>query len=266
MTLLLLEQEIIDRARRGDPDAFEAVVTTYRYPLREHLYGMLATVPGATREDAADLAQDALVKAWLALPKLTPAIVPIQFKGWLFTIAHRVGLDEVRHRKKVAFQSWDAFVDEYGETHPDIVTDDIPHLAALRAEDAAEMRVLLAQLPEHYRRVMVLRYYADRSLTEVGHLLGLSQKAAKTRLYRAHSRLREMYLASPRRPQRPAQGIHLQGIRRRNQRNRGRYRFEAFTKRYGYPVVVGSFATERLAIAALQAWEAQHQPEQEHVA
>jgi RNA polymerase sigma factor (sigma-70 family) len=61
---------------------------------------------------------------------------------------------------------------------------------ASTSDDAVDLRLAMARLPHDQRLALVLRYYLDLPLEDVGRLLGISEKAAKARVHRALDRLR----------------------------------------------------------------------------
>ncbi|GAA4258017.1 sigma-70 family RNA polymerase sigma factor [Dactylosporangium darangshiense] len=96
-TRRLLEPDFaddLDRARKGDDDAFARLVAPLRAPLHAHCYRMLGSV-----HDADDALQDALVRAWLSLSGYQGRG---SLRAWLFTVATRTCLDLVAARGRRA--------------------------------------------------------------------------------------------------------------------------------------------------------------------
>ena len=82
------------RARGGDNDAFARLVAPLRGELRAHCYRMLGSV-----DDADDVLQDALLRAWRGLPRFAGRS---SLRTWLYTVATRACLDQVKVRRKRA--------------------------------------------------------------------------------------------------------------------------------------------------------------------
>jgi len=86
------EPALLARARAGDEDAFAKLLAPYRAELHAHCYRMLASV-----HDAEDALQDALLRAWRALPRFEGRS---SWRSWLYTIATNTCLDQIARRPK----------------------------------------------------------------------------------------------------------------------------------------------------------------------
>ena len=86
------ERELLERARGGSEDAFRDLVEPHRRELQAHCYRMLGSV-----YDAEDAVQDALLRAWRALPRFEPRH---SLRAWLYKIATNVSLDAIARRPK----------------------------------------------------------------------------------------------------------------------------------------------------------------------
>jgi RNA polymerase sigma-70 factor (ECF subfamily) len=130
---------------------------------------------GLLRSPAAadDAVQEAVLKAWRNFGRFRQGA---DLKPWLFTIV----ANECRRQQQTR---WSKVIELPG-TLEDPAGDH-----SLDAE-TADLRLALYRLPHDMRLVVVLRYYLDLSFEEVGQTLGVSTKAAKSRIYRALERLR----------------------------------------------------------------------------
>src|SRR5437763_2062667 len=79
-------------AQAGDEQAFRRLVKPYRHALEVHCYRMLGSI-----QDAEDLAQETLLRAWRALERFEPRV---QFQNWLYRIATNACLDELARRPR----------------------------------------------------------------------------------------------------------------------------------------------------------------------
>jgi RNA polymerase sigma-70 factor (ECF subfamily) len=161
-------------SRNGDRQAFARLVRRHQDRLFRYLHRMTGS-----RDDALDLAQDAFVRAWQALPGWRP---DARFTTWLFQIARNAALDVLRRRGSVEVSA--------GEEMPeavDFAADPLRHADAaqqLRLLDAA----LAALSPEH-REILIMRDIEDMAYEEIGAVLALGEGTVKSRLARARAAL-----------------------------------------------------------------------------
>jgi RNA polymerase sigma-70 factor, ECF subfamily len=130
-------------------------------------------------ETAADLAQETFVKAYRAFDSLED---PAHARAWLYQIAGRTALDELRRRRIVRFVPWT------GESRG----------VAASAEDTALQRRLsgdleraLASIPPRQRQAILLAELQELSGVELAQALGISHVAARALLTRARESLRQ---------------------------------------------------------------------------
>jgi RNA polymerase sigma-70 factor (ECF subfamily) len=136
-------------------------------------------------EVAADMTQDAFVKAYKNYSSLEK---PENARAWLYQIAHRVALDEIRRRKIVRFLPWT------GESRG--ASPSAEHLA-MDARLSGEMQRALARIPERQRAALLLAELHDLTGVELAAALDVSHVAARALLTRARENLRQA-LASER--------------------------------------------------------------------
>jgi RNA polymerase sigma-70 factor (ECF subfamily) len=168
-----------DRVLTGSParttaDAFvEELFQKHHGEIYAYLVRMLRDP-----ELAADLTQDAFIKAYRAHDSLQD---PAHARAWLYQIAHRVALDEIRRRKIVRFLPWTG--ESYG-TAPSA-----EHLA-LEGRLSSDLQRALARIPERQRAALLLAELHDLTGLELASALGVSHVAARALLTRARDSLR----------------------------------------------------------------------------
>ena len=143
---------------------------------RSDVYGFLLRRTGS-HSDADELTQQVFADATSALLRACP---PRSMRSWLFAVAERRFVDELRRRKRAA-EAAAALVPPIDHTEmatPGAVGD------AVRA------------LPAGQRRIVVMRIVEDRPLGEIARELGCNEAACKMRLSRALRRLRDDLLMS----------------------------------------------------------------------
>lgn len=169
------DAELVAAACTGDTEAFAGLTTRHR----ARAEALVARVVG---EEAEDVVQEALLRAYLALPQLRE---PSRFGAWLCGIALNVAKMRVRRRALEAGLALEQPLDE--------TVEERAMLAIVR--DAVEV------LPLRMREVVLLHYVEDLSCEEVAAILGTSPGAVRVRLHRAREQLREeLAVFAPRRP------------------------------------------------------------------
>lgn len=170
---------LVRRSRDGDREAFEALVARYQTPVYRLALRMVHRP-----EDAEDVAQEAFLKAYLALPSFREEA---DFRTWLFRIASNHCLDRLRRRRR---ELADAGAVEAGLHRGSTAVDEGPLQRLLRRERREDLADAVASLPPRYRIAVVLHYVQGLTYREIGGVLGLPLKTVETRLYRAKALLR----------------------------------------------------------------------------
>lgn len=134
-------------------------------------------------ELAADLTQDAFIKAYKNYDTLEK---PENARAWLYQIAHRVALDEIRRRKIIRFFPWT------GESHGSAPSAE--HLV-MEAHLSSDMQRALARIPERQRAALLLAEIHDLTGVELAAALDVSHVAARALLTRARESLRQALAA-----------------------------------------------------------------------
>jgi len=172
------QRGLIDRARRGDHDAFADLVD-----------GRLARLDAAARlilrdgELARDAVQEAMIRAWRDLPGLRD---PDRFDAWLQRLLANACLDLVRRRKRRVIEVELSPID--APSTVDIATD----LADRELLDQA-----LAGLAPSHRAVVALHYLLGMPLPEVAASLGIPPGTAKSRLHYSLAAMRIAVTTEP---------------------------------------------------------------------
>jgi RNA polymerase sigma-70 factor (ECF subfamily) len=164
------QQQLVERAQSGDPEAFEALIRA----AGDHL---LAVARKILRDpDAAeDALQQAVIRGWRSLPRLRE---PERFNQWLYRILVMACYAEANRRRRFAAQVRVARSDTPGGD-----------LATRLAEHEALEHAFRTLSPSH-RAVIVLHFFADLPLTEVAEIVGIGPGTARSRLHYALRALR----------------------------------------------------------------------------
>jgi RNA polymerase sigma-70 factor (ECF subfamily) len=176
-----VHQALVDRAKQGDGEAFDALARTVGDRCMAIAYRILRDA-----DLADDAVQAALITAWRELRTLRD---PDRFEPWLHRILTYECYAEARRRTRWSSDIRVLPVDRGQETGGILTVNDRDQL------DRAFRRLTLEQ-----RAVLVFRHYLDLTLVEVAERLGIPVGTAKSRLHHATTALRASLEADARTP------------------------------------------------------------------
>ena len=184
----MTEQELVARAKAGDQQAFEQLVLDNQ----NRIYSLAVRLTG-DREEGADLAQEAFVKAWQGLPAFQGES---SFATWLYRLATNLCLDHLRTQKRRTQSMGPALSLDDEENGPVQVADQQlqPQEAVERSERRRALERGLASLPDHHRQVLIMRELSGLSYQEIAQVLDLDLGTVKSRIARARLSLRKILL------------------------------------------------------------------------
>ena len=178
------EKLLIDRAQRGDKEAFRELVerskiTTYR----------LAYDLTGNRHDAEDLSQEAYIRAYRGL---TGFRTEAKWNSWLYRITMNTFYDHWRARSRRKLEYSDDL-----EQHNTMMTDSLQ-----RTEESPEKKAEAGMIQKHIdhalqclspqeRSVFVLRHYHDLPIKQIAETLEIAEGTVKSHLFRAIKRLQK---------------------------------------------------------------------------
>ncbi|MGB9474871.1 MAG: sigma-70 family RNA polymerase sigma factor [Candidatus Udaeobacter sp.] len=157
------EREQYRAAIHGDREAFEMIIRTFSRTLFAIAYGVLQN-----REEAEDVVQDSLVKAWKTRWRVRD---PEKFPAWLATITRHRAHDIFRRRRAVPLSEQ--------------LTEEIDDRPADAAVLDQQLHCALAALPELHRAALTLRYFEEMDYRTIEDTLGLTNGALRGILGRA---------------------------------------------------------------------------------
>jgi len=173
---LLSQLDLVERARQGDRDAFGELVR-----IHQHEVYTLAVRLVRDRDQASDVAQDAFVRAWRAMPKFRG---DAKFSTWIHRITVNTAWTHRSKQKRIRLDPLDSL-----PADPEAVSLD-PVRAGESALAGPQIERALMELSESIRSVVVLKDIYDWSHSEIAEHLGISVTAAKVRLHRGRKELR----------------------------------------------------------------------------
>lgn len=182
--------KLIESAIGGCQKSYDKLFNRYRYSVYGKMYGMVKN-----HEDAEDLTHEAFGKAFHKLPSYVPNYA---FSTWLHRIAKNNCIDHIR-KKKLNTLSIDEPVEK------DSACDFSNNLKAkalnpeekmVREQRLQLVRGSVSQLTEKYRRMIVLRYFEEKSYDEIAEKLGMPLGTVKAQLFRAKDLMFELIMES----------------------------------------------------------------------
>ena len=166
------QRELVERAQRGDHDAFAVLAGMF-----------VARLDSAARlilrdqDLARDAVQEGFIRAWRSLPTLRD---PDRFEGWLRSLVARSCIDILRRRGRRPIEV-------------ELLNADGPAISdvSLAIANRDLLDLILRRLPPDQRAVVVLHYYFDLTIPDVAQTLGIPVGTAKSRHHRALALMRE---------------------------------------------------------------------------
>ena len=173
--------EVIEACKQGQPEAFEQLV---RLTQRD-VYSLALRLTG-NPEDAADVTQETYIRLMRSIKSFRGEA---KFSTWLYKVTSSVAITSLRKRARRRTEvSLDA--EEWQEWVAPPSGEPVAELD--RRQLGERLDSALKTLPEGYRMVVVLRDVYGLPLEEVGQELGITEGAAKVRLFRARQKLKKM--------------------------------------------------------------------------
>ena len=172
------DRDLIQRARRGETEAFGELVTRYQTNVFNVCYRILHE-----RAEAEDLAQETFIRAH---ERLSTFDAERPFGPWIRRVAANVCLNRLSSQKITAELSEEREAD----------TSQKPEAVQEARERSDQIRDALASLPPHYRIVIELRHYQEMSYDEIAMELNIPLSDVKSHLFRARKLLAEKLHAS----------------------------------------------------------------------
>jgi RNA polymerase sigma-70 factor (ECF subfamily) len=171
---------LIERAKRGDHDAYEELVRQY-----QDLAFRTAFLITRSTADAEDAAQDAFIKAYYALDRFHAGA---PFRPWLL----RIAANEARNRRSSANRRQLLALSAV-EDRPSSDAALSPEAAALAADQQRGLIAAIERLRAEDQLVIGARYFLDLTEVEMADVLDCPRGTVKSRLARALARLREAF-------------------------------------------------------------------------
>ncbi|MDE2466373.1 MAG: sigma-70 family RNA polymerase sigma factor [Alphaproteobacteria bacterium] len=179
---------LIQRILAGEKDLFHSLIRPYERGFFLQAFSILRN-----QDDAEEAVQQAMIKIYTNLSQLTQTD---KFKRWAMRVVENEAKMYRRKRRQHLYESIDDGATEAPDDRPFRPRQfadwrDLPSDEVERSEVRTAVAKALAELPDMYSEVFVLREMQHLDLAETMEVLGISESAVKTRLHRARLMLRE---------------------------------------------------------------------------
>jgi RNA polymerase sigma-70 factor, ECF subfamily len=189
---VLTDEQLLVGYARGEQHAFAELIRRYQ----QELFAFLARFVSDSAA-ADDLFQETFIQVHRNARSFDPER---KFRPWLFTIAANKARDHLRSAGRHAAASLDGAMggrgaDDDGPTYVDFMDSGMapPPRELAQAEDGAAVQRVLAEMPAHYREVLVMSYYHEFAYREMAEMLGVPLGTVKSRLHAALAAFAKAY-------------------------------------------------------------------------
>jgi len=176
------DAELMLRVREGDETSFALLLERHRSPVVHFLYRMVQN-PAVSEE----LAQEVFLRVYRSRATYEPTA---KFTTWLFRVATHLALNWIRDGKKEKGQ--ESLNEELLDGVERQVADQQPTVEQelLYAVKLREVRQAIEALPEKQRAAVMMHKYEELEYAQIAKVLGCSESAVKSLLFRAYETLR----------------------------------------------------------------------------
>jgi len=171
------ETTLIQKAQKGDHDAFAALVDEHQ----RYVYNLALRVVKDENE-ALDLTQETFVRAWTALPNFKGQS---QFRTWLYRIVTNLCYNRLPNLRRSLNDLGDDVMEDIPETKFNAPADEFE-----ANETRRHLHQAINQLDDQYRLLVTMRYQNELSYEEIATSLNLPLGTVKTGIFRAKAQLR----------------------------------------------------------------------------
>ena len=172
------DKELVRRVQKGDRHAFDLLFTRYQQKILNLVSRYLRD-----REDVEDVAQEAFIKAFRALPRFRGESA---FYTWLYRIAINTAKNHLVARSRrppgVDVDIEDA---EFMDGTDVLKESESPEAALARDELSAEINLAISLLPDDLRSAVTLREFDGLSYEQIAEIMDCPVGTVRSRIFRA---------------------------------------------------------------------------------
>ncbi len=183
-----IEKMLIKKAKKGDTDAFEQLVTANE----KIIYNIIFRIMN-NPEDTYDLSQETFIKAYTKIRQFNEKS---KFSTWLYRIATNTALDELRKRKGKDTFSIDKTIDgEENDIAPQHADESENIEEKILGKETAEIIAqALGELNEDHRVILTLRDMQELSYDDISQVLKITLGTVKSRISRARREMKNILM------------------------------------------------------------------------
>lgn len=178
------DRTLVERAQRGDDDAYEELVSRYQ----QRIYGLCYHLT-ANHEDASDLTQEAFLKAWKALRSFKG---DSSFYTWVYRIAYNNALNHLKQRRNrtphLSLDDLD-FNAEHSPELVELISQITPRRDVNLAELQKRLNEAMLKLSEEHRSVVTLHDIQGLPHDEIATIMNCNPGTVRSRLFYARQQL-----------------------------------------------------------------------------
>ena len=182
---MLVEFELIEKARSGDDGAFSQVVQAYR----KRILGTIARLIGRP-EDVEDVGQEVFLRLYYSLEQLRTAEV---FEPWLYRLTVNAAYDYLRRQKRRQESRMSDLSEQQVMMADAAAGGKFTEEEQRKGKIREQVEALLSKVSEEDRILLILKEVEGLSLKELEQIYRVNENALKVRLFRARQRVLKAY-------------------------------------------------------------------------
>ena len=171
------EALLLEKAKKGDKEAFNLMVTKYQPRIMSVLYGFLKA-----HSDAEDLTQQTFIKAWTNIKKFRG---DSSFYTWIYRIAINLAKNFVK-KPSTQIEKTSLSIDEH---HYDLPEDLDPLSFISNEELKSDLDNFISSMPEKLKTAFILREYEGKSYEEIATVTNCPVGTVRSRIFRAREEI-----------------------------------------------------------------------------
>lgn len=179
----MTDNDLVTIIQTQNREAYNELLQRYHKKLFVYMYHLIGN-----KDEVEDLLQNVFAKTYKSINHFD---TERKFSSWIYRIAHNESVNFLKRKSKKQFISWEDIVSTKDklETQSD---EKLPEEIWMQQELTQEVSNAMQKLPEKYKQVLILRYFAESSYEAIGEILGKPVNTVGTLINRAKKKLTEV--------------------------------------------------------------------------